>query len=81
VADVTLRPLAIGDRVAYRDLRLRALREEPEAFTSSFEEEAASAERWAVERLSMPPAPSGLEEFADAGAIPTLRGLARLDAE
>jgi len=52
---VTLRPLAIGDRVAYRDLRLRALREEPEAFTSSFEEEAASAERWAVERLSMPP--------------------------
>jgi RimJ/RimL family protein N-acetyltransferase len=54
-ADVTLRPLAIGDRIAYRDLRLRALREEPEAFTSSFEEEAASAERWAVERLSMSP--------------------------
>ena len=29
---------------------------------------------------SLPPAPDGLEEFADSGAIPTLRELARLDA-
>ena len=31
--------------------------------------------------LLLPAAPSGLEEFADIAGIPTLRGLARLDAE
>ena len=31
--------------------------------------------------LSLPAAPSGLEEFADIAAIPTLRQLARLDTE
>jgi RimJ/RimL family protein N-acetyltransferase len=54
-APVTLRPLTIADRTAYRDLRLRALREEPEAFTSSYDEEAATAERWSAERLAMHP--------------------------
>lgn len=35
-----IRRLAPGDAAAHRALRLRALREHPEAFTSSYEEEA-----------------------------------------
>lgn len=36
-----IRRLAVPDVSAYRALRLRALREHPEAFTSSYEEDAA----------------------------------------
>jgi RimJ/RimL family protein N-acetyltransferase len=67
VADVTLRPLTIGDRVAYRDLRLRALREAPEAFTSSHDEEAASAARWSAERLATHPDQNVIVGAFDAG--------------
>ena len=35
-----IRRLELGDAAVYRALRLRALREHPDAFTSSFEEEA-----------------------------------------
>ena len=34
-----IRPLAASDAAAYRELRLRGLREHPEAFTSSYEED------------------------------------------
>ena len=36
-----IRRLGLGDTVTYRDLRLRGLKEHPDAFTSSFDEEAA----------------------------------------
>jgi len=49
---VMLRALRPADRDAYRELRLRALREEPEAFTSSYEEQAASTADWASARLA-----------------------------
>ncbi|ANM30404.1 hypothetical protein ABI59_13720 [Acidobacteria bacterium Mor1] len=48
----TLSPKYFG---AYRALRLRALREEPHAFQSSFEQEAAKSDaEWKRERLQSP---------------------------
>jgi ribosomal protein S18 acetylase RimI-like enzyme len=46
-----IRRLAPTDAPAYRTLRLRALREHPEAFTSSHEEDAALPVEQAVQRL------------------------------
>jgi ribosomal protein S18 acetylase RimI-like enzyme len=46
-----LRPLHPDDAVPYRALRLRALREHPQAFTSDAEQEAAKPLRWSQERL------------------------------
>lgn len=66
-ADVTLRPLTTADRDAYRELRLRALREAPEAFTSSHAEEAATAERWSAERLAASPDENVILGAFDAG--------------
>ncbi len=40
-----------ADAAAYRALRLRALAEFPDAFTSSVEEEAPRAEEWSRKRL------------------------------
>jgi ribosomal protein S18 acetylase RimI-like enzyme len=51
----SIRFLAPGDAVAYRALRLRALREHPEAFTSSFDEEAVRPLSWSEQRLSVDP--------------------------
>ena len=50
-----IRVLLPADADAYRDLRLRALREHPEAFSSSFEEARADAARWSAERLGASP--------------------------
>lgn len=50
-ATVTLRLLAPDDAPAYRALRLRALTEHPEAFTSSAEDEAEKPLAWSVQRL------------------------------
>ena len=50
-----IRLLVPDDAAVYRALRLRALREHPEAFTSSFEEETVRPLSWseaAVERRS-----------------------------
>jgi ribosomal protein S18 acetylase RimI-like enzyme len=52
---VAIRALSLGDAVPYRDLRLRALREHPEAFTSSYEEEREDAQRWVAKRLGAAP--------------------------
>ncbi len=46
-----VRRLLVADAAAYRALRLRALREHPEAFTSSFEEEQGRPLAWAEARL------------------------------
>lgn len=51
----TVRLLAPFDASAYRALRLRALREYPEAFTSSDEEEPARPAGWSEERLTADP--------------------------
>ncbi len=39
---IAIRPLGLGDFEAWRDLRLRALRDHPDAFGSSYEDEAAN---------------------------------------
>jgi RimJ/RimL family protein N-acetyltransferase len=46
-----IRPLVPDDAPVYRALRLRALAEFPDAFTSSVEEETPTAGEWSVERL------------------------------
>jgi GNAT superfamily N-acetyltransferase len=38
-SDIEIRKLGAADALAYRELRLRGLREHPDAFTSSYEEE------------------------------------------
>jgi RimJ/RimL family protein N-acetyltransferase len=47
-----IRQLGPEDAVIYRALRLRMLREHPEAFASSFEAEAAKPLSWAQSRLT-----------------------------
>jgi ribosomal protein S18 acetylase RimI-like enzyme len=51
-----IRLLVPDDAVAYRALRLRALREHPDAFTSSFEEEDVRPPGWSETRLRPDPA-------------------------
>jgi len=46
-----VRRLAEADAADYRALRLRALREHPDAFTSSFEEDELKPIEWARQRL------------------------------
>jgi RimJ/RimL family protein N-acetyltransferase len=50
-----IRQLTDTDALAYHELRLRGLREHPEAFTSSFEEESAKPVGWAQKRLAHSP--------------------------
>jgi len=40
-SDIAIRRLSSGDAVTYRALRLRGLKEHPDAFTSGYDEEAA----------------------------------------
>lgn len=47
-----LRPLDAQDASAYRTLRLRALAEYPQAFTSSFEEDRERPLEWYEQRLA-----------------------------
>ena len=47
-----IRPLAATDAAAYREFRLRGLREHPEAFTSSFEEDSRKPVQAMEERLA-----------------------------
>ena len=47
-----IRRLNEDDAAGYRELRLRALREHPEAFRSGYEEEALKSADWAAQRLS-----------------------------
>ncbi|MEE1782876.1 GNAT family N-acetyltransferase [Streptomyces sp. SP17BM10] len=49
---VTIRRLGAGDAEVYRTFRLEALRETPEAFTSSYEEERAKPVAASVRRLA-----------------------------
>jgi hypothetical protein len=50
-AGIEIRHLKSADVVAYRDMRLAALRESPEAFGSTFERESAQPLAWFHDRL------------------------------
>lgn len=52
MADVLIRPLVAADAVSYRAFRLRGLREHPEAFTSSYEEDSQKPPEAMETRLS-----------------------------
>jgi ribosomal protein S18 acetylase RimI-like enzyme len=71
-----IRRLTAADVTAYRALRLRALREHPEAFTSSYEEDAAQPEAIAALRLAA-------TDFAAWGAFEgrELYGIVALERE
>ena len=49
---ILIRRLTPQDAAGYRALRLRALREHPDAFTSGFEEEQAKPVDWSAQRLA-----------------------------
>ena len=51
-SELLIRRLALGDAPAYHAVRLRAFRDHPEAFTSSYEEEAGKPLSQAQERLA-----------------------------
>jgi ribosomal protein S18 acetylase RimI-like enzyme len=70
-----VRRLTPADAAAYRALRLRALREHPEAFTSSYEEECERPPEQAEERLRHGAAFWGA--FVDAQLV----GMVGLDRE
>jgi ribosomal protein S18 acetylase RimI-like enzyme len=71
-----IRRLAAADAAAYRALRLRALRENPEAFTSSFEEENARPPAESAQRLS-----SGVRIWGAFDQQGVLVGMVGLDPE
>jgi ribosomal protein S18 acetylase RimI-like enzyme len=54
MADLQIRRLAAADAAAYRVLRLRGLRDHPEAFTSSYEEDSRQTVQAMETRLSSP---------------------------
>jgi ribosomal protein S18 acetylase RimI-like enzyme len=67
-----VRKLTGDDAPSYRELRLRALREHPDAFTSSFEEDRLKPIEWSRQRLSpRPEAPHDfvLGAFADGKLV------------
>ncbi|MEO5699171.1 MAG: GNAT family N-acetyltransferase [Casimicrobiaceae bacterium] len=74
---MSLRELLPTDAAAYRAVRLRALADFPEAFTSSAEEEAPSADAWSVERLTPRPGRTFMGAFVGEVLAGTA-GLVRL---
>jgi RimJ/RimL family protein N-acetyltransferase len=52
MADLEIRPLVPADAALYRAMRLRGLREHPEAFTSSYEEDSQQPLQVAEMRLA-----------------------------
>jgi len=75
-----VRRLTESDAAEYRELRLRALREHPKAFTSSFEEDQLKPIDWARQRLGhRPEAPHDFVLGAFSGGI--LVGILGLSVE
>jgi RimJ/RimL family protein N-acetyltransferase len=64
-----IRRLAPADADAYRPLRLRALREHPDAFTSSYEEEAVKPLSATEDRLATDAECHTWGAFADGGLV------------
>ncbi|WP_205959667.1 GNAT family N-acetyltransferase [Ramlibacter humi] len=72
-----IRRLQPEDALAYRELRLRALREHPEAFTSSWEEDSAKPPEASRQRLASTNT-MFWGAFDDAGMLAGMVGLERL---
>ena len=51
-SDPRIRLLTCDDAVLYRDIRLEALRQHPEAFAATFEDEFAKPSDWFEERIA-----------------------------
>lgn len=64
-----IRQLTPSDAAEYRALRLRALREHPEAFRSSYEEEVLKADEWSARRLAADGHGCFLGAFDAGGAL------------
>lgn len=80
---MVIRPLTVSDAAPYRTLRLRAMREHAEAFTSSYEEEQRKPVQYTAQRLdSASPARYWGAFVADAaGGEDTMVGCVGLDRE
>jgi RimJ/RimL family protein N-acetyltransferase len=76
MAALEIRPLAAPDAPAYRALRLRGLREHPEAFTSSYEEDAQQPLQVSEARLA-----ATRQSFWGAFRGPELHGVVGLERE
>jgi len=72
-----IRRLGPPDAAAYRELRLRGLREHPDAFTSSFDEECAKPLAASERRIAPDSADAVYGAFVDG----TLAGMAGLSRE
>lgn len=75
-SDLSIRRLQAGDAPAYRELRLRGLREHPQAFTSSYEEDVEKPLSEAERRLSGGPDRKFWGAFC-AGELAGMVGLER----
>lgn len=75
-SEVEIRRLHPGDAAAYRTLRLRGLKEHPDAFTSSYEEESAKPLA-ATERRIAPDSADAVFGAFVGGALVGVVGLAR----
>jgi RimJ/RimL family protein N-acetyltransferase len=75
-SDIEIRRLAPDDAPAYRTLRLRCLKEHPDAFTSSYEEDAQKDVAAAAKRLAPDGADAVFGAFA-GGALAGIVGLGR----
>ncbi len=53
MAEITVRPLNEGDARDFQDLRLRALKEHPEAFSSTYEHASAYSLQFVADRLRL----------------------------
>lgn len=74
-----IRALTVTDAAAYRDLRLRMLRDHPSAFTSSLDEDSQKPLSWTEKRIVAghdSPHDLVLGAFADSGDLVGAVGLA-----
>jgi len=76
MAGMEIRPLEISDAPVYRAFRLRGLREHPDAFTSSFEEETLRPLADTEKRLAASTSEKLWGAFAD-GVMAGMVGLSR----
>lgn len=76
---MTIRRLTAEDAAAFREVRLRSLREEPAAYGSSAEEEGAQDLAWFAGRVAPPERPESamFGAFAVDGALVGILGIGR----
>src|SRR5262249_5242789 len=74
--DGVIRRLEPVDALAYREVRLRGLREHPDAFTSSYEEDSAKPVGWTEARLASGSHDAVLGAFVGETLV-GVRGLSR----